>query len=66
VSNVLMDDETGRIRIALWNQQIGEVSEGDTVMIENCRVASFRGERQLRIGKNGKIKVVKNVKCPSN
>ena len=60
VANVLIGDETGRIRIALWNLQIDKVSEGDIVMIENCRVASFRGERQLRIGKHGKITVVKN------
>ena len=60
VANVLIGDETGRIRIALWNLQINKVSEGDIVMIENCRVASFRGERQLRIGKHGKITVVKN------
>jgi replication factor A1 len=60
VANVLIGDETGRIRIALWNLQIDKVSEGDLIMIENCRVASFRGERQLRIGKHGKITVVKN------
>lgn len=60
VANVLIGDETGRIRIALWNLQINKVSEGDIVMIENCRVVSFRGERQLRIGKHGKITVVKN------
>ena len=60
VANVLLGDETGRIRIAVWNLQIDKVSEGDIVMIENCRVASFRGERQLRIGKHGKITVVKN------
>jgi len=66
VSNVLIGDETDRIRIALWNQQIDEVSEGDLIMIENCRVASFRGERQLRIGKNGKIKVIKNSASLSN
>ena len=63
VSNVLIGDETDRIRIALWNQQIDEVSEGDLIMIENCRVASFRGERQLRIGK---IKVIKNSASLSN
>ena len=61
VSNVLLGDETGRIRMALWNLQIDKVSEGDIIMIENCRVASFRGERQLRIGKHGKITVVKNA-----
>jgi replication factor A1 len=66
VANVLIGDETGRIRIALWNLQIDKVSEGDLIRIENCRVASFRGERQLRIGKHGKITVVKNAEYLSN
>ena len=34
VANVLLGDETGRIRIALWNLRIDKVSEGDIVMIE--------------------------------
>ena len=61
VTNVLLCDETGRIRMALWNLQVDKISEGDIVMIENCRIASFRGERQIRIGKNGKIRVIKNT-----
>ncbi len=59
VSNALIADETGSIRISLWNQQINTISEGDVINIENGKVARFRGERQLRIGRHGNLTVNK-------
>jgi len=61
VTNVLVGDETGTIRMNLWNQQINVVSEGDMIKIDNGIVTSFRGERQLRIGKHGRIRVIQHV-----
>jgi len=61
VSNALISDETGSIRMNLWNQQISMVSKGDLIKIENGTVARFRGERQLRIGKHGRIMVVQDA-----
>lgn len=58
VSNARIADETGTIRFSLWNGQIDKFSIGDEVEIENCRVASFAGEPQLRIGRNGAISVI--------
>ena len=52
VANALIEDETGTIKLCLWNEQINSISAGDTVQIENARVSMFRGERQLRIGKS--------------
>lgn len=54
VANALLTDETGTIKLCLWNEQIDSVSVGDAVQIENARVSMFRGERQLRIGKDRK------------
>jgi replication factor A1 len=58
VSSALVGDETGTIRMSLWNQQISVVSKGDKISIENGKVANFRGERQLRIGKSGSLTVI--------
>ncbi|MDH5441241.1 MAG: OB-fold nucleic acid binding domain-containing protein [Candidatus Bathyarchaeota archaeon] len=55
VSNALIGDETGTMRMSLWNRQIEMVSEGDVIEIRNGRVVSFKGERQLRVGKYGEI-----------
>jgi len=59
VTNALIADETGTIRLSLWNDQVNKISVNDVIEIENANVASFRGERQLRIGKNGRLHVVK-------
>ena len=55
VANALIGDDTGTIKLCLWNDQIGDISVGDIMRIENANVTTFRGERQLRIGKKGKI-----------
>lgn len=53
VAKALIADETGTIRLCLWNEQISAVSAGDTVEIGNARASMFRGERQLTIGIKG-------------
>jgi len=58
VVNALIADETGTIKLSLLKSQIKKVSVHDAIQIENAHVAWFRGERQLRIGKHGKISVV--------
>lgn len=55
VANALVADETGAIKLCLWNEQITSISVKDMVQIENANVSMFRGERQLRIGKHGTL-----------
>jgi replication factor A1 len=61
VASALLSDETGKIKLCLWNKQIDSVSVGDTVQVENARISAFRGERQLRVGKRGVLRIVQNV-----
>ena len=58
VTNAKVTDETGVIQLPLWNQQIDAVSVGDTIQVENARVVTFRGERQLRVGRGGQLSVI--------
>ncbi len=60
VANATLSDRTSTIRLPLWNEQIKMVSINDTVQIENANVIVFRGEKQLRIGRNGTLKIVEN------
>jgi len=56
ISNITISDETGSITLPLWNDQIGLVSKGDLIQIENASVRRYKGERQLNIGyKRGRI-----------
>lgn len=61
VVNASVSDETGTVRLCLWNDQIDNVSVGDTIHIENAHMSLFRGEPQLRIGKKGKISIVEKI-----
>jgi len=58
VANVSVKDETGIIKLPLWNKQIDTVSVGDVIQVENARVVTFRGERQLRVGRGGQLSVI--------
>jgi hypothetical protein len=58
VANVSVKDETGIIQLPLWNKQIDTVSVGDVIQVENARVVTFRGERQLRVGRGGQLSVI--------
>ena len=57
VSNALIRDETGSIKMSLWNDQIGSVHKGDMIDVRNGRIAWFSGEMQLQVGKSGSLNV---------
>lgn len=59
VSNVKIADETGSIRLSLWNDQIEQVHIKDKIEIENGYVSAFAGEPQLRVSRKGSIVVIK-------
>jgi hypothetical protein len=61
LAKAVIEDESGKIKFALWNDQIDAVSPGDTVKIENARISAFRGERQLSLGKNGNINKIEQI-----
>ncbi len=58
VSNATIGDETGQILLCLWDQQINTVHLGDYIEVKNAHVAMFKGEKQLRLGKNGTITIL--------
>lgn len=62
VAKALIADETGTIKLCLWNRQIASVSAGDTVQIKNAQVSKFRGEKLINLGKKGKLYNVEILK----
>jgi len=64
VANANIADETGIIRLPLWNKQIDTVSVGDLVQVENAHVATFRGELQLKVSRGGQLSVVEKGDLP--
>jgi len=58
VSNARIGDETGTIRMSLWNRQINIISRGDIIKIQNGTMTRFQGDPQLRIDKSRGLSVI--------
>jgi replication factor A1 len=57
VATATIADETGTVKLTLWNDQIDQVKVDDVVKVENGYVTSFRGQIQLNVGKYGTLTV---------
>lgn len=58
VADTTISDETGTIKLTLWNEQIKQVNVNDDIKIENGYVTSFRGEIQLNVGRYGRLNIL--------
>jgi len=59
VATLVVEDDSGKMKLSLWNEDIGKVSVGAMVEIANGYVTSFKGENQLNVGRYGQLKVTK-------
>lgn len=59
VANAIVKDDSGEMKLTLWNDEIDTVKVGDKVKITNGYVNEFQGEKQLTAGRFGKLEVVK-------
>ena len=66
VAKAVIADETGKINLCLWNEQIASVSVGDIVHIENARACMFKGEKQLIIGVKGALSSIEDFELPND
>jgi replication factor A1 len=55
VADVTLTDDTGSIKLVLWNEQIPKVMVDTNIRVEEGYVKSYRDELQLSVGKWGMI-----------
>jgi ssDNA-binding replication factor A large subunit len=58
VADATLKDETGKITMTLWNEQVRQVMVGDKIKIENGYAKTYKNILQLSTGKYGKITVI--------
>jgi replication factor A1 len=58
VANAVVKDDSGTIKLSLWNTDIDRVKVGNIIKITNGYVSEFQGEKQLTTGKFGKLDVI--------
>ena len=66
VTNALIADETGTIKLCLWNERVNTVLVDSVVQITNANVTKFRGENQLSLGRNAGLSMVESAGFPSS
>lgn len=65
VANAIIKDDTGKVKLTLWNEQIEKIKVGDIIKIEKGYVGEWQGELQLSTGKFGTLEVVGDKPSPS-
>lgn len=58
VANATIKDDSGKIKLTLWNEEIDRVKVGVRVRISNGYVNEWQGEKQLTAGRFGSLEVV--------
>ncbi|AEB95490.1 single-stranded DNA-binding protein [Metallosphaera cuprina] len=55
IREVMVGDDTGRVKLTLWGNQADEVKEGQIIKVENAWTTVFKGQVQLNAGSRSKI-----------
>lgn len=58
VANAIVKDESGEMKLTLWNDEIDMVKPGIKIKITNGYCGEFQGEKQLTAGRFGKLEVL--------
>lgn len=61
VCSAKVKDDSGEVKITLWNEDVEKVSVGDKIHVENGWCSEYQGEKQVSAGKFGKIEVVSSA-----
>jgi replication factor A1 len=64
ISEAVIGDNTGRVKLTLWGKHAGSLKEGDAVEIRDAWSTSYRGEVQLNLGVKGSIRRIDDSEAP--
>ena len=58
VANAILTDNSGSVKLTLWNNDVNKFKNGDKLKVVNGYVNEFQGEKQLTSGKFGQLEKV--------
>ncbi len=58
VADVVVTDDSGSIKLTLWNEMIPQIKENEKIRIETAYVSTFKDEMQLNVNKFGRIAIL--------
>lgn len=57
VATAVCEDDSGKVNVSLWNEDIDRVEVGDKISIENGYSRLFKDEVHVSAGRYGELKV---------
>lgn len=57
VATAICEDDSGEVKVSLWNEDIEKIEVGDKIRIENGYSRLFKNEVYVSAGKYGELKV---------
>ena len=64
LSEAVIGDASGRIKLTLWGKHAGTLQQGQVVKISRAWTSSFKGEVQLNVGSRSVVEVVDESMAP--
>jgi len=61
VCTAKVKDDSGEIKLTLWNEDIDKINQGDKIHLKNGWCSEFQGEKQISAGKFGEIEVLEKA-----
>ncbi|MCE4617317.1 MAG: OB-fold nucleic acid binding domain-containing protein [Desulfurococcales archaeon] len=65
ISEAMVGDETGRVKLTLWGRHAGTLKEGEAIEVKGAWTTSYRGDVQLNVGQRGEIERIPDEEVPS-
>jgi len=65
ISEAVLGDETGRVKVTLWGDKAGTVEEGQAVKISGAWTTGYRGKVQLNVGSSSEVTQIDDSEVPS-
>ena len=66
ISEAIVGDETGRIKLTLWGKHAGTLKKGDAVEISGAWTTQYRGKVQINVGYKGEISPIDESEVPQD
>lgn len=64
IREVMVGDDTGRVKLTLWGSQGDSVKEGQVIKVENAWTTVFKGQVQLNAGSRSKVSEASEASVP--
>ena len=58
VADAILEDETGKVKLTLWEDQIDKVNAGSQVKITGAYIKFYQNEMYINVSRSGEIEEI--------